>query len=264
MPTPKHLFTLLRRHRTPSLSPSSVEIDGPFQHALVHARGLRFHVAQAGSPKDPLVLLIHGSFGGWFDYRYVIAPIARAGYHSVAVDMRGFGMSDKPPTDFGYDMRGAVGDIMGIISALGHHKAVLVGSDSGAAVAWCAAVSQPERVSALISAPGSHPSDLRRVMARHPARFLWGIGRAGVSRTPLSRLRRHLYQDQHLYRRELLSTTAARFHDTPEFEESLTLRITAARIGGTHYGIKYNHQLVTATVPVRWAHGSVPLSLIHI
>ncbi|OZY79880.1 hypothetical protein CBG03_08805 [Streptococcus pyogenes] len=54
------------------LPPSVVELDGPFEHEFLHTRGIRLHAATAGNPDDPLVLLLHGSFGGWF--KQVKAP----------------------------------------------------------------------------------------------------------------------------------------------------------------------------------------------
>ena len=105
------------------LPPSTVELDGPYAHEFVHTRGIRLHVATAGDSTQPLVVLIHGAFGGWFDYQDVIAPLAQRGFHVAAVDMRGFGMSDKPPIDPGQDIRTLVGDISGLIQALGHDDA---------------------------------------------------------------------------------------------------------------------------------------------
>ena len=55
-------------------------------------------------------------------------------------------MSDKPPIDAGQDIRTLVGDISGLIQALGHDDAFVVGADTGGAVAWCLAAERPERV----------------------------------------------------------------------------------------------------------------------
>ena len=107
------------------LPPSTVELEGPYAHEFVHTRGIRLHVATAGDSSRPLVLLIHGAFGGWFDFQDVIAPLAQRGFHVAAVDMRGFGMSDKPPIDAGQDIRTLVGDISGLIQALGHDLSLI-------------------------------------------------------------------------------------------------------------------------------------------
>ncbi|WP_460490746.1 alpha/beta fold hydrolase, partial [Corynebacterium nasicanis] len=94
----------LRRRPLP---PSVVELDGPFSHELVHTRGIRLHVATAGRPEDPLVLLLHGTFGGWFEFRRVIAPLAARGFRVAAVDFRGYGLSDRPPSTAGDALRTA-------------------------------------------------------------------------------------------------------------------------------------------------------------
>ena len=73
------------------LSPSVVELKGDFEHEFVHTHGLRLHVVTAGEKGNPLIVLIHGSFGGWFEFRDVIAPLARKGFRVAAVDLRGFG-----------------------------------------------------------------------------------------------------------------------------------------------------------------------------
>ncbi|MCH6197863.1 alpha/beta hydrolase [Corynebacterium mastitidis] len=230
------------------LSPSVVELDGPFRHDLLYTRGIRLHVAQAGSPHDPLVLLLHGSFGGWFDYKDVLSPLAEAGYHVAAADMRGYGMSDKPPTGFGYGIRSAVGDVTGLIRALGHSSAILVGTDTGGAVAWCTAAAAPERVDALIAVAAAHPTDLRRAMSSrpwlHPMTFL----RKGLSRLPLRLL---LHRDS-FFRWHLRASTDAAFHRSLRFEEALGLRLTARRIGSTLAARRRNNRLLTSPVPTKW------------
>ena len=206
------------------LSPSVVELDGPFRHDLLYTRGIRLHVAQAGSPHDPLVLLLHGSFGGWFDYKDVLSPLAEAG------------------------IRSAVGDVTGLIRALGHSSAILVGTDTGGAVAWCTAAAAPERVDALIAVAAAHPTDLRRAMSSrpwlHPMTFL----RKGLSRLPLRLL---LHRDS-FFRWHLRVSTDAAFHRSLRFEEALGLRLTARRIGSTLAARRRNNRLLTSPVPTKW------------
>ncbi|WP_311143732.1 alpha/beta fold hydrolase, partial [Corynebacterium durum] len=132
-----------------SLSPSEVAVEGPFSHEFVHTRGVRLHAATAGDPTDPLILLLHDHTGGWFDYIHSISPLAAAGFHVAALDMRGFGMSDKPPS--GYGIRYAVGDVAGVIQSLGHKRAHIVGCGSGGAVAWTLAANYPEHTLSLTS-----------------------------------------------------------------------------------------------------------------
>jgi len=245
------------------LSPSVVELDGPFEHEFLHTRGIRLHAATAGNPENPLVVLLHGSFGGWFDFRDVIAVLADAGFHVAALDMRGFGMSDKPPLEPGQDIRVAVGDVSGAIRALGHDDAFLVGADTGGAVAWALATERPERVRGLVSVSAAHPADLRRAIAARPWDFGWVLLRATLCRLGWLRTPRLLMRES-TYRREMDLDALGSFSADAR-EESLRLRIAASRIGNVRRGILWNHRLRTAVVPLSWLDLTVaaPVLFIH-
>ena len=75
-------------------------VPGPWEGRFVAANGARFYVVEAGS--GPTVVLVHGYPGFWWSWRHQLPALAAAGYHAVAVDVRGFGGSDKPP--HGYDL----------------------------------------------------------------------------------------------------------------------------------------------------------------
>ena len=245
------------------LSPTVVELDGPFEHEFLHTRGIRLHAATAGNPDNPLVVLLHGSFGGWFDFRDVIAVLADAGFHVAALDMRGFGMSDKPPLEPGQDIRVAVGDVSGAIRALGHDDAFLVGADTGGAVAWALATERPERVRGLVSVSAAHPADLRRAIAARPWDFGWVLLRATLCRMSWLRTPRLLMRES-AYRREMDLDALGSFSEDAR-EESLRLRIAASRIGNVRRGILWNHRLRTAVVPLSWLDLTVaaPVLFIH-
>ncbi|QRP59949.1 alpha/beta fold hydrolase [Corynebacterium minutissimum] len=245
------------------LPPSVVELDGPFEHEFLHTRGIRLHAATAGNPENPLVVLLHGSFGGWFDFRDVIAVLADAGFHVAALDMRGFGMSDKPPLEPGQDIRVAVGDVSGAIRALGHDDAFLVGADTGGAVAWALATERPERVRGLVSVSAAHPADLRRAIAARPWDFGWVLLRATLCRLGWLHTPRLLMRES-TYRREMDLDALGSFSADAR-EESLRLRIAASRIGNVRRGILWNHRLRTAVVPLSWLDLTVaaPVLFIH-
>lgn len=233
------------------VSPSVVELEGPFTHELVHTRGLRLHAAVAGDPSHPLVVLLHGSFGGWFDFREVIAPLAAAGFHVAAVDARGYGMSDKPPATAADDLRTATGDIAGLIQALGHQDAAVVGADSGGTVAWMLATSYPERVRALVSVCAAHPTDMRRSAAARPWNYPWMIGRSLVSRIPALAMVGPPWIMDRVYQRNLTFNTAAEYHHTEAFAEILQLRQLASRIGNSRPAFIRNNRLLLSAVPAR-------------
>ena len=81
-----------------TLDAASVLLDGPWNHRLVSANGARFHVAELGD--GPMVLLMHGFPQFWYTWRHQMAAIADAGWRAVAMDLRGYGASDKPPRGY--------------------------------------------------------------------------------------------------------------------------------------------------------------------
>jgi len=232
--------------RRPALSPSVVELDGPFEHVWVHTRGIRLHAAVAGDPGDPLVVLLHGSFSGWFEFREVIAPLAGRGFRVAAVDARGFGMSDRPPATAGDDLRTAAGDVAGFIRASGHERAVVVGADTGGTVAWALAAHYPDMVEALVSVSAAHPVDLRRAVAARPWYHVATMARPGLPFLGVT-----------AYRRHLAAATTPEFRDGAGFGEELRLRRAAASISNARPAIVRTNRLLTASVSARWLHTRV-------
>ncbi len=98
---------------------------------------------------NPLVLMIHGFPESWYSWRHQFAPLAEAGFHAVAPDMRGYGKSDKPEEISAYNQVEVVNDIIGLIPALGYESAVVIGHDWGAPTAWACALHHPDRITAV-------------------------------------------------------------------------------------------------------------------
>jgi len=147
----------------------AVEIPGPWVHRHVAANGARFHLAEcvpAGAPNAPLVLFLHGFPAFWWSWRAQLPAVAAAGFRAVAMDLRGYGGSDKTPD--GYDPFTLTQDVAGVVKALGERQAVLVGQGWGGYVAWATAVLHPREVSALCAVAAPHPLVMLRAMARHP------------------------------------------------------------------------------------------------
>jgi pimeloyl-ACP methyl ester carboxylesterase len=147
-----------------SVDESAVLIDGPWAHRFVHANGSRFHVVEAGT--GPLVLFLHGFPEFWWAWQHQLRAVSDAGFRAVAVDMRGYGASDKPPR--GYDGYTMAGDIAGLIRALGERSAVLVGSGYGGMVAWTTAAFHPRLVRRLVAVGAAHPLRLRASLLSDP------------------------------------------------------------------------------------------------
>jgi pimeloyl-ACP methyl ester carboxylesterase len=119
-----------------------------FKHRFVETNGIRTHIAEAGA--GPLVVLCHGFPESWYSWRHQIAALAEAGFHAVAPDMRGYGQTDRPEAIDKYSLLHLVGDMVGVVDALGEPTAVVVGHDWGAPVAWHAALLRPDRFRGVI------------------------------------------------------------------------------------------------------------------
>jgi pimeloyl-ACP methyl ester carboxylesterase len=109
--------------------------------------GIRLHYVEAGT--GPLVVLLHGFPEFWYSWRRQIGPLAEAGYHVVAPDLRGYDLSDKPQGWRAYDASLLAGDIAGLIRSFGEQDAYVVGHDWGAAVAYAVAMLHPDVVKRL-------------------------------------------------------------------------------------------------------------------
>jgi pimeloyl-ACP methyl ester carboxylesterase len=117
-------------------------------HRIVETNGIRMHLAECGV--GPLVLLCHGFPESWYSWRHQLQALAEAGFHAVAPDMRGYGETDRPQEIDKYTLLHLVGDMVGVLDALGSDKAVIAGHDWGAPVAWHSALLRPDRFRAVI------------------------------------------------------------------------------------------------------------------
>jgi len=139
---------------------SAVLIDGPWTHRTIRANGIALHVVEAGA--GPLVLLLHGMPTFWWTWSRQLIDLADAGYRAVAVDLRGYGASDKPPR--GYDATTMASDIAQLVTALGERDAVIVGTDVGGLLAWTVAAQHPQAVRRIAVLGAAHPLRLRQAV----------------------------------------------------------------------------------------------------
>ncbi len=166
---------------------ASVLVDGPWEHRFVAANGARFHVAELG--EGPLVLLLHGFPQFWWAWRHQLEALAAQGYRAVAVDLRGYGASDKPPR--GYDTVTSTADVASLIRSLGESTAVVVGHAWGGWIAWSMPVFQPGVTTAVASLSMPHPLVFRRASTHSLAQiransYLVGLQRPFVPERQLS------------------------------------------------------------------------------
>ena len=119
------------------------------EHLELESNGIRMHAVSQG--EGPAVLFCHGFPGLWYSWRHQLPVIADAGFRAIAVDMRGYGRSDRPLSASDYGNQTIVGDLTGVLDALGEEQAVFVGHDFGAQAVWAAALHAPDRVSGVVS-----------------------------------------------------------------------------------------------------------------
>jgi pimeloyl-ACP methyl ester carboxylesterase len=115
----------------------------------VEANGIKMRIAEMG--QGPLVIFLHGFPESWYSWRHQLPAVAKAGFHAVAPDLRGYGKSDKPAGVDEYDIHHLTGDVVGLIDALGEKTAVVVGHDWGALVAWNAVLLHPDRFTGVMA-----------------------------------------------------------------------------------------------------------------
>ena len=121
------------------------------------ANGIHMRYAEIGS--GPLVLFCHGWPESWYSWRHQLTAVAAAGFRCVAPDMRGYGGTQAPEPIEAYTLFNLVGDMAELVKALGESRAVIVGHDWGAPVAWHAALWRPDLFPAVcaMSVPYAPP-----------------------------------------------------------------------------------------------------------
>jgi pimeloyl-ACP methyl ester carboxylesterase len=137
--------------------------DGVRSRFVNNVNGLRVHVLEAGheTPNRPALLLLHGFPELAYSWRNVMVPLAEAGYHVIAPDVRGFGRTTGWSSDYDADLSpfrrlNKVRDALGLVLAFGYRSvAAVIGHDAGSPLAaWCA-VTRPDIFPAavMMSAP---------------------------------------------------------------------------------------------------------------
>lgn len=123
--------------------------DVEVTHRYVTVNRIRYHYAEAG--EGPLVMMIHGFPELWYSWRHQLAAVAKAGYHAVAPDLRGFGESEVSPLVRDYSILQHARDVKALIDELGAEQATLIGHDWGANIMWIMPMLYPQTVKALVA-----------------------------------------------------------------------------------------------------------------
>jgi epoxide hydrolase 4 len=144
---------------------SASDIESRVKHGYADSNGVKIHYASLGT--GPLVVMIHGFPDFWYTWRDQMDALSDK-FQCVAIDQRGYNLSDKPKGVENYDMRLLVGDVVAVIKSLGKEKAIVVGHDWGGMVAWQTALNVPQVVDRLIILNLPHPRGLSRELANNP------------------------------------------------------------------------------------------------
>lgn len=135
------------------------------EHGYARNGDVRIHYAALG--EGPLIVMIHGFPDYWYTWRAQMEALADS-YRVVAIDQRGYNLSDKPSGVENYAMPLLAGDVAAVIAHLGEERAIVCGHDWGGAVAWTLAMARPELVERLIILNLPHPAALARELANNP------------------------------------------------------------------------------------------------
>jgi len=150
----------------PGLFAQQADVFDRVEHGYaVSESGVKIHYASLGT--GPLVVMIHGFPDFWYSWRHQMAALAE-GFQVVAIDQRGYNLSDKPKGVEQYDMRLLVGDVAAVIKHLGREKATVVGHDWGGVVAWQFAMHLPAMTERLVILNLPHPRGLIRELQTNP------------------------------------------------------------------------------------------------
>ncbi|MEH3035352.1 MAG: alpha/beta hydrolase [Sphingomonas adhaesiva] len=115
---------------------------------MIDTGPLSLRVAVEGT--GPLVVMVHGFPESWYSWRHQIGPLAAAGFTAAAIDVRGYGGSDKPEPVEAYTLEAITADVAAVADALQPGEpAILLGHDWGAPIVWNTALSRPERFRAV-------------------------------------------------------------------------------------------------------------------
>ncbi len=215
----------------------------------------------------PLVILLHGFASFWWSWRHQLRGLS--GARVVAVDLRGYGGSDKPPR--GYDGWTLAGDTAGLVRALGHNSATLVGHADGGLVCWATAVLHPRAVQAIAVVSSPHPAALRASALRRRDQgraLLPSLLRYQAPIWPERALTRHHGAD---LERLVRARSSARWQATEDFAETMGHLRRAIQIpSAAHSALEYQRWAVRSQLRgegrrfMRSMKRPVPVPMLHL
>lgn len=143
---------------------ASADIWEEVEHGYADSDGVKIHYATIGT--GPLVVMIHGFPDFWYSWRHQMEGL-QENYKVVAIDQRGYNLSDKPAGEQNYNMRYLLADVAAVIRHFGEEKAIVVGHDWGGIVSWQFAFAFPQMVDKLVILNLPHPNGMGRELANN-------------------------------------------------------------------------------------------------
>ena len=140
---------MLTRPETVSRQNFAENVYHSYHSDFIEVDGATVHYQEFGNPADPTLILVHGYTASTYVWKTVAPMLAERGFHVIAVDLIGFGYSDKPAW-FDYTIQSQARMITRLMNLLGIGQATIVGSSYGGAVSSVLTLDYPERVKKLV------------------------------------------------------------------------------------------------------------------
>lgn len=144
--------------------PDLTEFELSVTHYYVQNDSVKIHCASVG--EGPLIVLLHGFPDHWLGWWKVMQDLSKT-HKVVAIDLRGYNLSDKPDSLVDYKIETLVGDVRAVIVGSNATSATVVGHDWGGFIAWHVAMDAPELVESLIILNMPHPWAISRELANN-------------------------------------------------------------------------------------------------
>ena len=135
------------------------------EEGFVNNDGVKIHYLEWG--EGPLVIMLHGFPDFWYSWRHLIPELAIS-HKVVAVDLRGYNLSDHPHGVENYTMRILMTDLVAVINHYQAKDVTLIANDWGGAIAWNVALYYPNKVNRLIACNIPYPNNISKYISKHP------------------------------------------------------------------------------------------------
>lgn len=140
------------------------------EHRYQQAGGVCIHYVESGT--GPTILLLHGFPDYWYGWRKQIPALTAAGLRVIAVDLRGYNLSERPSGIAHYKLDTLAGDIAALIRELSAQPPIVAGHDWGGIIAWHLAMHHPQTIRSLIILNAPHPRAFERELKRISSQWL--------------------------------------------------------------------------------------------